>query len=320
MSKRQSAILVRAVIFAFLCAPVFSFGCIWIDGTTLDGFPDRKMPIMEVWRLSHVMNQSPQQRLKVLRHNYSYDRQQSSSEELKAIEAMLSGDPKTAVLLLLQIERTSPGGYSTAANLGTAYELSGDNQNALKWITEGIARNSESHAGTEWLHQRILETKLRLASDPDYLHSQRIIPLPENFGFETRVNVGGVDRTIRDIAVAISYQLNERIVFVKPPDAIVADLLFTLAQIQARTEVVESGLKFLEISKQYGFSDPLLLQQTAASYEAAIFRGKIYKYIGGAVLVIAICGALGLFLERKRVASYVRGLMKHKKAANRDRK
>jgi hypothetical protein len=71
-----------------------------------------------------------------------------------------------AVVLLEQIEEEKPGLYVTAANLGTAYELSGDDEKALEWIRKGIERNPNAHERSEWLHVRILEAKLTLKKDP----------------------------------------------------------------------------------------------------------------------------------------------------------
>jgi Flp pilus assembly protein TadD len=50
--------------------------------------------------------------------------------------------------VLVEAERLHPGNYQVAANLGTAYELLGDDENALVWIRKGIERNPDSHYGT----------------------------------------------------------------------------------------------------------------------------------------------------------------------------
>ena len=50
-----------------------------------------------------------------------------------------------------------PGNARVAANLGTALELKGENEEALKWIREGVIRDASEHDGSEWLHARILD-------------------------------------------------------------------------------------------------------------------------------------------------------------------
>lgn len=309
MNRRGSTSLVRMLISALLCIPTFSFACLWLNGTTLDGLPHQYTP-STASLFKQLMKETPETRLELLRSRLSSGGDESSAEERQAIEAILSDNSRTAIALLLQAEENAPGKYSTAANLGTAYELAGDNEKALRWITEGIARNKDSHEGTEWLHQRILQTKVLLATDPKYLTSHRIIPLPERFEAETLVEVGGTERSIKQIAQAIHYQLRERIVFVKPPDPIVADLLFTYAEIIAHTVVVESALSLLELSQQYGFADAPHLQETIRRYRSIIFLGRIYKYTAITLVVSAFFGGLYYLFRTKRFfltrAAYLR--------------
>jgi hypothetical protein len=62
-----------------------------------------------------------------------------------AVVAMRLGRPKPAIRLLLALERKWPGRYETATHLGTALELAGADEVALRWIREGIRRNTDSH-------------------------------------------------------------------------------------------------------------------------------------------------------------------------------
>jgi tetratricopeptide (TPR) repeat protein len=230
-------------------------------------------------------------------------REVSDERERTAVREILTGNPAAAVTLLQEVERDSPGNYSTAANLGTAYELVGDNRNALKWIAEAVRINPKSHEGTEWLHVLILETKLRLESDPDYLKTHRIIPLPNQFTAETTVNIAGKERSIGEIIWALVYQLEERMVFVKPPDPIVADLLFTSALCDAHTAVLEGALKLLSESHDYGFQAPALLQATEDRYRELIETAKIRRLVTrgliGVVLLVGLPGFIYYSYRRK---------------------
>lgn len=49
----------------------------------------------------------------------------------RAVSAILSGDYSGGIAILQELETTQPGQYQTAANLGTAFELAGDNSQAL---------------------------------------------------------------------------------------------------------------------------------------------------------------------------------------------
>ena len=121
-----------------------------------------------------------------------------------------------AIVELRAIEAAFPRRYQTAANLGTAYELDGKLELALEWIARGIERNPDSHGGTEWLHVAILQAKLKMKADPAWLSGHNVLE-----GFE--------DRSSAEIVRAIEYQLNERLVFVQPEDAVVCDLFYQAA-------------------------------------------------------------------------------------------
>ena len=174
-----------------------------------------------------------------------------------AVALIHLGRVKEAVALLEELEDKRPGFYFTAANLGTAYELSGENEKALKWIKECIQRNKDSHYGTEWLHVKILEAKLGLERDPDWLKKNSV--LGADFRSEDdpqqpkRVarDHAGRQKSLGEIEDALVYQLHERLEFVKPPDPVVADLLFDLSNVLALTRTPEHANAIRELSLSY---------------------------------------------------------------------
>jgi tetratricopeptide (TPR) repeat protein len=274
---RRCRSLAAGLLLLLASLPAIAPACIWVDGSTIDGHPKRHSPRMPLEWLTRAMEQTPEDKIREI--GLSSVEGGAAGREKEAVKKMLSGDAAAAIPLLQKNEDESPDQYSTAANLGTAYELAGDNENALKWINEGIRRNPESHEGTEWLHALILETKLRLEKEPDYLKTHRIISLPEKFSAKTKVNAGGADREVSQIAWALGYQLRERVVFVKPPDPIVADLLYTYALCEARLGILESSLKVLKKSEEYGFLDPDLLRATAESYQPLIEKAQAERKV-----------------------------------------
>jgi len=171
------------------------------------------------------------------------------------------GRSAEAIPLLEAIEQRKPGLYQTAVNLGTALELSGQDEAALKWITEGMRRNPESHAGTEWLHVRILEAKLALKKEPTWLRAHAVLDGtaygPTGVGAipvwpaEGMRSPGGQPLSPADVIKAIDYQLRERLQFVRPPDPIVGDLLMELASLVALTGTLESALPILEFAEAF---------------------------------------------------------------------
>ena len=150
-----------------------------------------------------------------------------------AVTLLHLGETEEALRILVGIERTNPGLYTTASNLGTAFELAGRNEHALSWIRAGINRNPRSHEGTEWLHVKILEAKLAMAKDPDWERWNTVVggyfgpsPFPSLPSKLPRGNMGK-QLDAGEVKRAIHYQLKERLQFVQPPDKVVGDLLFT---------------------------------------------------------------------------------------------
>ncbi len=123
-----------------------------------------------------------------------------------------------AVTILIQLEKDFPEKYATASNLGTAYELTGDIDKALEWIKTGMARNADSHEGTEWLHVAILETKLKLKADPAWLAKNSVLDGSKSLPREVKER-------------ALEYQLNERLYFIHENDLIMCDLMYQAALI-----------------------------------------------------------------------------------------
>ncbi|MCD6062042.1 MAG: repeat-containing protein [Moraxellaceae bacterium] len=161
-----------------------------------------------------------------------------------AVAHIVAGKYDVAIDLLTALEQRHPGLSRTASNLGTALELAGRNAEALRWVREGIARDPADHFGTEWLHVKILEAKLALAQDPQWLQSRRVLGV--DFGREARPVLpavlpqdhAGRPRTLEDMEKAMDYQLRERMKFVTAPDPLVGDLYLARADI---AWLLESG-------------------------------------------------------------------------------
>lgn len=286
----------KSLLLAFLL-PLQAGACIWLDGTTFDGSTRR----LEGWshgrQLESALLENPEDRLDELtRLGNGTNSNVAPGKELEGVRELLSGNAGRAVEILGQLETEQPGRYSTAANLGTAHELNGDLEAALKWIREGIRRNPDSHQGTEWLHAEILRTRIKLREDPAFLRNHHVISLPDSFSAETPVRTGDDQRTVAEIGVSIFYQLRERMIFVKPPDPVVADLLFTLGRIEARTRILESGIQLLGMSRDYGFSNPERLDAEIRNYEQAIRSAKFWRSFRIACAVTAVAAGFILFL------------------------
>ena len=289
----------RILLLAFLL-PLQANACLWVDGTTMDGSHRSIGGHFPAIQLRNILNESPEDKIEwVTRSRRNEEQDAFSQTEIEGVGEVLKGNHDRAIRIFEQAETDHPGRYSTAVNLGTAYELKGELELALKWISEGIRRNPESHLGTEWLHVEILKTRQKLKEDSGYLRQNHVIKLPDSYSAESIVLIGDHRYTVDQIADSIHYQLQERMIFVKPPDPIVADLLFIFGQIEGRTNVVESGIKLFEMANAYGFANQELISAEIERYEQAIRYGKIKRttYI---VLAIATFFLLLFFAWRKK--------------------
>lgn len=149
-----------------------------------------------------------------------------------AVAYIYAGEYQKAVGLLREIELKQPGLAKTAANLGTAFELLGKNEEALTWIKQGIILDKTEHQGTEWLHVKILEAKIGIQNDPNWSKKNTILgidfmpdssvgpKIPKSFPTDPFAGV----LTLRSIEKALDYQLKERVKFVAAPDYIMSEL------------------------------------------------------------------------------------------------
>lgn len=268
-----SAIRVLAGVCFVFSTPVIAPACMWEYGTDPHGRPHEYSG-----RMGHIVEQ--------LKSN----RKPSSEWDARRIEleAKLPGGDykvrndyavalahlgryKEALEILKKIEAEHPGKYVTAANMGTVYELLGDNEQALKWIKEGIKRNPRSHNGTEWVHVKILEAKLALAKDPDWLKTHSVLGL--DFGNDL---VPKKPAKPDDVHYAILYQLQERLQFVtEPPDPIVADLLADLGNVIAATGPIESAIPVYRFALEFQPVRADLVKQRLAHFEELVRQNPV---------------------------------------------
>lgn len=185
-----------------------------------------------------------------------------------------------AIRFFVAIEKRFPGRPETAANLGTALELIGSDDVALQWIRIGIRRNAAEHEGTEWLHARILEAKIALKRDPRYLEARSVAGV--RFGsavlpaLPATYPPGNDGRPVSAYALnmALSYQLHERMTFVKPKDAVVANLLTDWATLNLAGGPVESAEALYPLAERYGAQRTPLVNARLAEIRRILASAK----------------------------------------------
>ncbi|HEX8254889.1 MAG TPA: tetratricopeptide repeat protein [Thermoanaerobaculia bacterium] len=260
----------RHLAFAFLALFVSNptFACINTYGVNLRG---EKVNVEGLGGedLVNYLTEPAQINWRQVKARIGVEFARASMEERNDYAAALMhlGEVKDALKVLHKIEQEKPGLYATATNLGTAYELAGDNARALQWIAEGIRRNRQSHHGSEWLHVRILQAKLNIAKDPQWLRTHSILAMgfgsarvpnpPSRFPLDNNGKPLDAVRT----AEAIQYQMKERLQFVKPPEPIVGDILFDYANLLMRTDILETADAVYKLAIEYGAPRTALAKQ-----------------------------------------------------------
>lgn len=250
----RTPLLLPFFIAAFIGST--SSACLWINGTTLDGQWSKHngTATLNAQHFQQSIAQRPEQHPSQTPPPGYQPPDDVNRANDEAVRVLMNGDPSRAVAMLKEIESRRPGTYFTAANLGTALELAGQDQEALKWILEGIRRNPESHMRTEWLHARILETKIQLSTKPDWLKDHTIsgIHLNQLSDRQYTIQTPQGKLGLSDIRESLAQQLFARTVFVKPKDPIVAQMFVELAHVESHFGILEQATSFLDLASLYG--------------------------------------------------------------------
>lgn len=206
-------------------------------------------------RLDIVNHHDRQQ--EYLRRLASYDSSWRISHDLNAytdygVMLVYLGRYQEALNVFLAIEKERPEWYATAANLGTTYELLGDNEKALRWIQKAVEYDPDSHRGSEWIHVRILEGKLGRRQ----INGNGLLGI--DFGDDV---IPATSRSVAELSTLrneLAFQLEERMSFIKGDDQIVGTLLFELGNIISLTNDGKSAIWFYDEALRYGFRSAVL--------------------------------------------------------------
>ncbi len=220
----------------------------------------------------------------------------------KGLVLMYLGRYKEAKDIFLQIEKIEPNRYSTASNLGTTYELLGDNKNALKWIKKAVAINPKSHDNSEWIHVNILQAKIK----GEKFYSTEFI-LKTDFGNKTFPTSELSKRELKKLHEQLLYQLSERAHFIKPKNKIMAELIYALANTAFVLEEYSGATYNYRLAHDYGYDSKIFdkrLEQAGIKAEYQYARNKKmeeYAWIAFGVLILTIFVAIMVRLANKHL-------------------
>jgi tetratricopeptide (TPR) repeat protein len=257
-----------ALAAALFIAPSM-FACIWTYGTDAKGKQVQVGDEGGTQLVLDLLRREPPRHWEKERKRLADPKAGRETRNDYAVALMHLSRAAEAIPVLVKIEKEHPGLYPTAANLGTAYELAGDNVRALQWIAESIRRNGNAHDGTEWLHVRILEAKLAHAKDPRWFTKNSTLGIDTGTAVEPKVPATWPKRNdgkpgTRDIvANALRYQLRERLQFVSAPDPVVADLFYDWGNLAYHSVTLETAEALYLQAVGFGVAKPLAKQRLA---------------------------------------------------------
>ncbi len=162
-------------------------------------------------------------------------------------------DYKKAISIYQKIDSISPSLYSTASNLGTAYELIGENDLALKWIMKSYEINQKSHHNSEWIHINILKIKTDSKLE---VTSGNLINTSFGSSLEPKTDLSNSE--LETLHESIYYQLNERMTFISGKNQIIGNLLFDLANISLILNYKSDATRMYKMAKDYGYNSELI--------------------------------------------------------------
>ncbi|WP_375561175.1 tetratricopeptide repeat protein [Bernardetia sp. OM2101] len=186
----------------------------------------------------------------------------------KGVILILQGKYQEAVNFYLELEKIKPNRYSTASNLGTAYELLGQNVKALFWIKKSVTIEPLSHNESEWLHINILTAKVK---GKKYVNSDFLITT--SFGNEEEPKTELSYDKLLKLREVLFFQLNERVSFIKDKNEIVALLLFELGNINLLLDAPNEAIEIYKKAQKYGFEKPIL-EKRLSSLEMKMNKQK----------------------------------------------
>src|SRR5687767_11260554 len=130
----------------------------------------------------------------------------------------------------------------------------GENQKAYIWIKKSIEINPQSHRGSEWLHLRILEAKIKNLKD---VSGQFLINT--NFGTSSEPKTKLSKKEVDELTQSVYYQVNERMSFIEPKDKIISILLFEIGNLAELKGENNSALATYRTARLYGYDGDLIV-------------------------------------------------------------
>lgn len=238
----------KKILLCFLFLPIYVSACVNTYNFNLGGQYNEanegiQYMVNKIWDELHTGDNMALNR-KQLNDFYEVNHHHWTDSLVSDYAALLIKDFRLdeAKIILDSLIQKEPNNYTCNANYGTLMELMGDNEKALYYIKQAVQIDPESHLGSEWIHVKILEVKIALAKNPQWLNNNSVLPAnhqPETDPYEYVRQLG--------------YQLEERTYFIRDKDDIVCDLFFSMGKAILEQDMgMTVGRKTFLLSLRYG--------------------------------------------------------------------
>jgi tetratricopeptide (TPR) repeat protein len=155
-----------------------------------------------------------------------------------------------ALVIFEKLYNERQNDYIAVVNLGTIYELVGELDSAKALIVKAIRLNPHSHEDSEWFHVKVLEAKLALQNDPNWLLNHQVMNLSKKLNNEKTMAL------IRQI----THQLHERLPFTGTPNLLITNVLNELGDLCALDYSIKEAYSAFLIALTYDPNDTYKIQ------------------------------------------------------------
>ena len=169
----------------------------------------------------------------------------------KALALMKLGKVSKAKDILVDLVTRNPKEYSMVANLGTAYELSGELDSALKYISKGLEINPKSHYGSEWIHVELLKAKIKRKRSKYYIIKN---PILSDELLESKRDTSKRYWRRSRVLNHIYWQVRTRAPFTPAPNEVIWNLLLTAGEFAQKHDTYENALLAFAYSRKYAYN------------------------------------------------------------------
>ena len=169
----------------------------------------------------------------------------------KGLALMKLGSVAKAKEIFVRLVQRNPNEYSMVANLGTAFELSGELDSALKYISKGLKINPKSHFGSEWIHLELLKTKIKRKKSKYYIIKNSILSKEL---LESKRDTSKQRWRESKVLNNIYRQVRTRAAFTPAPNEVIWNLLLSAGEFAQKHDTYENALLAYAYSKKYAFN------------------------------------------------------------------